>query len=357
MSIIDADAHVIENEQTWTFMLDEDRRFAPEVLVSKKNGIEFWRIDDRVVANSNLGLNVPENARDLTDVSARLAHMDDLGIAVQVLYPTLFLRPLTARAEVDLALSRGYNRWLAHIWQLGQGRLRWVVIPPLRCMDQAIEEINFGKNHGACGVFLRANEGERLLSDNSLFPLYREAERLDLPICIHAGTGTFSYYDQYGQDVFSRFKLPSVGAFNNLVYQGVPDKFPDLRWSFVETTSQWLPYAVNDLVIRTQAEREFQRKYAGHVLTQARPKERHLNAATLLRDNRIYVACQTTDDLSYVVDCVGEDHIMVGTDYGHADYSNDIAAIQTLAQGGKISATLSEKILSDNPRRLYGLQG
>lgn len=32
-------------------------------------------------------------------------------------------------------------------------------------------------------------------------------------------------------------KLPSVGAFNNLIYQGVPKKFPKLRWSFVETTS------------------------------------------------------------------------------------------------------------------------
>jgi len=34
MSVIDADAHVIETEQTWSFMLEEDRRFAPELLVS-----------------------------------------------------------------------------------------------------------------------------------------------------------------------------------------------------------------------------------------------------------------------------------------------------------------------------------
>ena len=355
MAIIDADAHVIETEQTWDFMLEEERRFTPEVLVSKKNGIHFWRVDDRVIANSNLGLNVPEEARDLTDVSARLAHLDALKIDIQVLYPTLFLRPVTARAEVELALYRGYNRWLAHIWQLGNNRLRWIVLPPLRSMDKAIEEINFAKAHGACGVFMRGHEGDWLLSDPALFPIYREAERLDLPICVHAGTGSFNYYDQYGQDVFSRFKLPSVGAFNNLIYQGVPARFPKLRWSFVESTSQWLPYAVNDLVIRTQAEREFQRKYAGHVLTQARPKERTIEAATVLRDNRVYVACQTTDDLAYVVDCVGEDHITVGTDYGHADYSNDIEAIQTLADGGKISASFAQKILDDNPRTLYGL--
>ena len=170
MGVIDADAHVIETERTWSFMLEEDRRFAPELLVSTKNGVEYWRIEERVFANSNLGLNVPEDARDLTDVNSRLVHMDSLGIDIQVLYPSLFLRPLTARAELELALCRGYNRWLAEIWKLGKDRLRWVVIPPLRSTDRAIEEINFGKANGACGVFMRGFEGERLLSDSSLFP-------------------------------------------------------------------------------------------------------------------------------------------------------------------------------------------
>ena len=36
MGVIDADAHVIETERTWSFMLEEDRRFAPELLVSTK---------------------------------------------------------------------------------------------------------------------------------------------------------------------------------------------------------------------------------------------------------------------------------------------------------------------------------
>ncbi len=192
MSIIDADAHLIEGDQTWSFMLESERQLAPEKLISKKTGIEFWRFEDRVLANSNVGLNVPAESRDMTDVTARLKHMDALGIDVQVLYPTLFLRPTTARADVELAVYRGYNRWLAHIWELGNDRLRWVVLPPLRSMNEAIDEINFGKEHGACGVFMRGHEEGRLLSDPSLFPLYKEAERLDLPICIHAGTGDFA---------------------------------------------------------------------------------------------------------------------------------------------------------------------
>ena len=73
MGFIDADAHVIETAQTWNFMLEEERRFAPELLVSARNGVEFWRIEERVFPNSNLGLNVPEDARDLTDVNSRLA--------------------------------------------------------------------------------------------------------------------------------------------------------------------------------------------------------------------------------------------------------------------------------------------
>ena len=86
MGVIDVDAHVIETERTWSFMLEQDQRFAPELPVSNKSGVEFWRIDDRVFPNSNLGLNVPEDARDLTAVHSRFAHMDALGIAYVVEY-------------------------------------------------------------------------------------------------------------------------------------------------------------------------------------------------------------------------------------------------------------------------------
>ena len=56
-----------------------------------------------------------------------------------------------------------------------------------------------------------------------------------------------------------------------------------------------------------------------------------------------------------VIDYAGEDNLTVGTDYRHANYSDDIEAIQTLARGGKISPSLAQKILGDNPKRLYGL--
>ena len=90
---IDADAHVIETEQTWEFMEEEDKRFAPDLLVSQRDGLRYWRIDERVVPNTNLGLNATAESRELANVSARIAHMDQLSVDVQVIYPTLFLRP------------------------------------------------------------------------------------------------------------------------------------------------------------------------------------------------------------------------------------------------------------------------
>ena len=49
----------------------------------------------------NVGSNTTQKeAREMSDVQMRLAHMDELEIDTQVLYPTLYLRPLnTDRAS------------------------------------------------------------------------------------------------------------------------------------------------------------------------------------------------------------------------------------------------------------------
>ena len=56
-------------------------------------------------------------------------------------------------------------------------------------MDKALEEARFAKENGACGIFMRGLEGDKRLSDPHFFPLYEEAGRLDLPICVHSATG------------------------------------------------------------------------------------------------------------------------------------------------------------------------
>ena len=69
----------------------------------------------------------------------------------------------------------------------------------------------------------------------------------------------------------------------------------------------------------------------------------------------MYVACQTADDLPAIIDCVGADNIVVGSDYGHNDTSSEIEALRRLKTKGDVPKAVIDKILDDNARALYGL--
>lgn len=340
MRVIDADAHVVETERTWDYMEPGEEAFKPAVLVprsGKTSAPEYWLIDGRVFGkNANIGADTPPAAREAQDIKARLEHMDQLEVSTHVLYPTVFLRPLTIHPRVDLALCRSYNRWLEEIWRQGQGRLRWVAVLPLMNTEAALAEMRRAKDYGACGVFMRGIEGEMKLSDPGMYPIYQQAQEMDLPICVHSGVGFFPWFDIHISDAgFSTFKLPAVGAFHDLVMKDVPAKFPKLRWAFIEISSQWLPYAVNDLKLRF------------------RRQGRAFPGKDLLAANRIYVACQTTDDLDYVLNTVSEENIVIGTDYGHNDTSSEIEALRTIKANAAIRPEVIDKILSENPAQLY----
>ena len=54
------------------------------------------------------------------------------------------------------------------------------------------------------------------------------------------------------------------------------------------------------------------------------------------KENRVYVTCQTDDDLDYVLGYAGEDNLVIGTDYGHSDNaSGDRSAAQSYATKAK----------------------
>jgi predicted TIM-barrel fold metal-dependent hydrolase len=86
-----------------------------------------------------------------------------------------------------------------------------------------------------------------------------------------------------------------------------------------------------------------------------RLKERGKSLAeNIMRDNRLYVACQTDDDLSYILKYAGEDNLVIGTDYGHSDTSAEIEALRKLRHHSDVAPRVLDKILYDNSRALYG---
>jgi predicted TIM-barrel fold metal-dependent hydrolase len=338
MPTIDADAHVIETERTWDYMDEADIKFRPMIVASQDGQKQFWLVDGRVTPRGPINVAIPESTREMQDIESRLRHMDELGIDIQVLYPTVFLAPLTNRPEIEAALCKSYNRWLADIYRRADNRLRWIAMLPLMTMDKTLEEIGFAKANGACGLFTRGLVDHRLLSDPYFYPVYEKASRLNLPVCVHASTGDFEWIDLFQRESgFSQFKLPVLIAFHTIVHKGIPQKFPALRFGFIEVKAQWVPYLIHELARRLKGRGEWVAK-------------------EIMRDNRLYVACQTDDDLAYVLKYSGEDNLVIGTDYGHSDTSSEIEALRRLRQNSDVPSSVIDKILYDNPRAFYGLE-
>lgn len=360
MATIDSDAHVVESDHTWDYMDASDAKFRPEVVVpphqeGRQNA--FWYVDgklrglarpvmtstefEELSKRAGRVMNTSDEARQMENVEVRVKHMDELGIDVQVLYPTAFIEQMAERPEVEVAICKSYNRWLADIWQQGKGRLRWAVVPPVMTMSEALRQIEFGQQNGACAIYMRSIEGNRILHDPYFYPIFELAEKLDLAIGVHISNGNPVLCDMLtprtpGGAAFWKFRLPSVGAFHSLILSELPSAFPELRVGFLEAAAGWLPYVIKDLRRRMAAQ--------GRQLSD-QP----------LKDNRLWVSCQTDDDIAYVAGYAGEDNLVIGTDYGHSDQSTEIEALRNLRESGQIELGLYKKITDDNARALYSL--
>lgn len=328
-------------------MDESDRKFAPIVVTQTSGNVrrkvsggiykEYWMIDNVTMPKDKLDdTATPDEARDMSNIDSRLKHMDELEIDVQVLYPTMFLNPITQRANVALALTKSYNRWLANIWERGGGRLRWVAMPPLLAMDKVRDELAWAKDHGACGVFLNALECDKMLTDPYFYPLYKAAEGLDMALCVHAGNNSPTNFGFYTDSTFMIFKLSVINTFHSLIMHGIPGMYPKARWGFVEVSAQWIPYVENDLALRFRKRgRRFPKNF--------------------LKEYNMYVACQVTDDLPAVLRASGEDNLVIGTDYGHSDTSSEIEALRMMRGKEGVPERIIDKILWDNPKALYAL--
>ncbi len=354
MGIIDADAHVIEIDATWEYMDPGERRYKPGVaLQTLDNGevVKYWIIGGRAIrtawpgggAQSEFGLfigNVPlsPESKYMLDVQARVAHMDELGTDVQVLFPSMWTGPITNNPAEEAALCRSYNRWMADIYAEGKGRFRWAAVVPVLALDEAESQLRFARDNGAVAVNLRGVEvGNRLIHDPYLHPLYEWAGEFDMPICPHSGTGSFELDAIFGGPLtaFERNKFSGLSAFHSLLMTGLPERFPRTKWGIIEFSADWLPYQLNDLARRME-------RRGGQM--SARP----------LADNNIWVTVQLNDDLEQVHRYVGDDRLVIGTDYGHADSATEIYALRTFENDERLPAESRARILWDNPKELYG---
>mgnify|MGYP001576300139 CR=1 FL=1 len=364
MALVDADAHVVENEHTFDFLDPADRGYRPvlfDIHQTRRAHDGFrkaWFIDGKlrtpftqpeiteeelveVGEKTGRPLNVPLAARRLENIPVRLAHMDALKIDIQILYPTLFIGQITDKPALEVGLCRSYHRWMDEVWQQGGGRLRWVAPMPMLSMEDTLAMLPWVKEHGAAAINMRCIEGHRLLHDPYFYPLYAAASDLDLPIAIHISNGNLEFFHQvrsritWGAGYWST-AVPTVGSAHSFLEAGIPQRFPKLRVGLVEAAAQWIPWVTKDLHFRTGG---------------------RLPAKGLFEQSNMYVSCySSTDDIEYIAEYSGEGCLMTGTDYGHTDMSAETDALQRLADSGTVRPGLVKKILEDNPMKFYALQ-
>ncbi|HWH76754.1 MAG TPA: amidohydrolase family protein, partial [Candidatus Binatus sp.] len=119
----------------------------------------------------------------------------------------------------------------------------------------------------------------------------------------------------------------------------IPDMFPRLRFGFLEASASWIPFLIHKL------KRDNTRRW----------KPSWKSPIDLFEDYRFYVACEADEDINYLAQYAGVDHLITGSDYGHNDPAEQAQLVKQMQSREDLAPALSEKILCDNPRAFYRL--
>jgi uncharacterized protein len=291
-------------------------------------------------------------ARDYDAVS-QLEAMDEEGLDVAVLFRTFPLH-CDDSLEADYAndLCRAWNNWMADFCKADLKRLRPSALITLHDVDLAVDETRRAITQlGAIGLCLVPEPANgRHIHDRYYDPLWREAEKLGAPICFHPAASP-------NQDqAVRRFKGHSneavlINAFRNPIELmlavgsfcagGVLERFPHLRVAFLEGNCSWLPWALYRLDERW----EMRKGYCNEPMA-LRPSDYFLR--------QCFISVDVEEDLVIdVIKRVGDDNVVISTDYPHADSHWPNATNQFMAI--EMPSASRKKILWDNCARLYNV--
>lgn len=367
MKVIDADSHVMEGERAWDHLPQEFEPRRPRPITVENaphlgNLNAYWLIDGQticrpygkgaaVVGSPTTSAHARKKrfsipSQELTDVEARLRDLDAFGIDVQVLFPSIFLVPLTDDPAFETALIRSYNRFMAEACRQRSDRLKWAAVLPMRDARAAVEEVSAGKDQGAVAVMTFGTVDHRMLHSPEFDPVWEAASRAGMPVSVHVGW-SYPALRQSCEGLFAAdnisFTLPLLMGFFSFTGGGILDRFPDLRVAFLEGGADWVPYFV-------QRMDHYYGAFAANswgILPKRRPSE-------YLRDRQIYLTCEADEQLlPQVLDFVGEDRIMVSADMPHAEARE--SAVEELRGRADLSEKVKAKILFENPVRFYNL--
>jgi predicted TIM-barrel fold metal-dependent hydrolase len=188
------------------------------------------------------GRSLPEAARALTarpmreddpaGLSARLAQMDDAGVALQVLSPAA--SPPYAEKEADaVAAARLINDSYAELAAKHPGRLAAFVSLPLPHIDASLAEMERGLDRlGMLGVSMTCSCFDRSTAEAEFEPLYAEMHRRGAVLNYHPiQNGICSpMINDYKFTVSVGASLEDTAIVLHLIARRVPERYPRVKY-------------------------------------------------------------------------------------------------------------------------------
>jgi predicted TIM-barrel fold metal-dependent hydrolase len=247
--------------------------------------------------------------------------------------------------DMAAVFCRATNDWIRDEWLSRDPRLRASIVIPAHNTELAVAEIERRADDFRFVQVMMLVSGETTLGRRQLWPIYQLAERLELPIGIHAGSayryaptpvGWPSYYvEDY---------IAQSAAFENqllsMIAEGVFAKYPGLKVVATESGLTWL----SGFIWRSDKTWKGVRAEVPW-LTQA-PSE-------IVRDHVRFTtqpidAADESEAVLRLIDHLKSDRLFLfSTDYPHWQFDGDAA----LPSG--ISDELCRKIMTENALATY----
>jgi aminocarboxymuconate-semialdehyde decarboxylase len=276
---------------------------------------------------------------DILDV--RIADMDRMGVDVQAIAIAVYQYYYWADAELGAQVSRMMNEEFVESTSTYGGRFLPLGTVPLQDTEAAIQELRYLVTElGMRGIEIGTHvEGEEI-SSQRLDPFWVEVERLGAVVVIHTQGHTHPQRLQGHNFVnIIGHAFEATLATAHLIFSGVMERHPDLKIVVVHGGGYLPAYAGRiDHGWRARADvSQGVRDLPGNSL-------RKFYFDTLVFE---------PDQLKFLVDKYGADHVLLGTDYPYDMGDNDPLALVGSTPG--LDQRQVDLICGGNAARLLGL--
>ena len=288
------------------------------------------------------------------DRAVRLEVMDEQGLEACLMLPTLGVGMETALEGDPGALKasfRAFNRWLDEDWGFNyRDRIYAAPYVTLLDVDWAVEELEFALAQDARVILMRPGsvygaERRRTPGDPAHDAFWARLNEAGVTLVVHGGDSGYAPYEQlWGLDGETEaFRHPplkrllSASPIHDMMASLMADKlferFPNLRVATIETGSGW----VKPLLKRLKK-----------VVVQM-PGEFNQDPHDLFMEH-VWVSPFFEDDVMGLIDVVGPDKVVFGSDWPHAEGLADPTSFVKEIDG--VSDGDARKIMHDNARFL-----